>query len=117
MHAAIAAMRPGAIAADLDELARRHLSERGIAPYTHALGHQIGRSVHDGGTLLARRCERYGERGVAPLRPGEVYTVEPVVAGTTGVDGHPIGVEQDVLITEDGCELLSTPQDAIQVVR
>ena len=117
MHAAIREMRPGIMARELDELARAYLAEHGVEPYHHALGHQIGRSVHDAGTLLARICERYGERGDAPLRAGEVYTVEPVLAGTTGVDGHPIGVEQDVLVTADGHELLSTPQDELVVIR
>lgn len=108
MKLAIAAMRPGVMAFELDRIAREHLQSQGITPYTHALGHQIGRSVHDGGTTLAPLNPRYGERGNHPIRAGEVYTVEPVVHGRTGVDGPPIGVEQDVLVTEDGVEILST---------
>ena len=108
MQAAIDAMRPGVMAFELDQIARDILASRGVAPYTHALGHQIGRSVHDGGTTLAPLNPRYGDRGNRPIRAGEVYTVEPVVHGRTGVDGSPIGVEQDVLVTEDGAEILST---------
>lgn len=108
MKAAIEAMRPGVMAFELDRIARDLLSSRGVTPYTHALGHQIGRSVHDGGTTLAPLNPRYGERGNHPICAGEVYTVEPVVHGRTGVDGSPIGVEQDVLVTEDGVEILST---------
>jgi len=108
MKAAIKAMRPGVMAHKLDTIARDVLSSRGLTPYTHALGHQIGRSVHDGGTTLAPLNARYGERGNHPLRAGEVYTVEPVVPGRTGIDGPPIGTEQDVLVTEDGVEVLST---------
>lgn len=116
MHAAVRAMAPGVMAYTLDELARAHLEANGVTPYSHALGHQIGRAVHDGGTLLARRGERYGERGNAPLQVGEIYAVEPGVPGTTGKDGHPIGVEQNVLVTETGAELLSTPQVALVTI-
>jgi Xaa-Pro aminopeptidase len=85
--------------------------------YTHALGHQIGRTVHDGGTTLAPLGERYGERGLGVLVEGEVYTLEPVVHGRTDVDGHPIGPEQDVVITADGARFLSEPQSALTLVR
>lgn len=108
MKAAIAAMKPGVMAHEPDTIAREVLVSRNVAPYTHALGHQIGRSVHDGGTTLAPLNARYGDRGNHPIRTGEVYTVEPVVPGRTGVDGAPIGTEQDVLVTADGVEVLST---------
>jgi Xaa-Pro aminopeptidase len=42
--------------------------------------------------------------------------VEPVIHGTTGIDGHPIGVEQDVLVTETGAEILSTPQESLVLI-
>ena len=117
MHEAIAAIRPGVRGFEVDAIARRHLEENGIPAYTHALGHQIGRNVHDGGTTLAPLNARYGERGLPELRAGEVYTVEPVVHGRTGVDGAPIGHEQDVLVTEDGVEVLSTSLQAMPLVR
>ena len=63
--------------------------------------------------MLAPIGKRYGERGNVELQENEVYTVEPVVHGQTDVDGVPIGVEQDVLITKDGVEILSTPQDRL----
>jgi len=46
-----------------------------------------------------------------------VYTVEPVVHGRTGVDGHPIGPEQDVVITAEGAEFISTPPAGLVFVR
>jgi hypothetical protein len=51
------------------------------------------------------------------LAEGEVYTVEPVVHGVTDVDGHPIGPEQDVVVTHDGARFLSRPQTALTLVR
>lgn len=116
MEKVFAAMRPGVPAWQLDKIARDHQADSGIQPYTHALGHQIGRSVHDGGTTLAPLNPRYGERGKPGLRANEVYTVEPVVHGITGISGSPVGHEQDVLVTESGIEILSTPPSAIFLV-
>lgn len=116
MARAIAAMKPGVRGHEVDAVARHYLEENGIPAYTHALGHQIGRAVHDGGTTLAPLNPRYGERGLPKLKANEVYTVEPVVHGRTGVDGAPIGHEQDVLVTEDGVEILSTPPAEMPLV-
>jgi Xaa-Pro aminopeptidase len=117
VHASVAAMRPGVAGHEVDAVARRVLEEHAITPYTHALGHQIGRTVHDGGTTLAPLGDRYGERGLGRLVEGEVYTIEPVVHGRTGVDGHPVGPEQDVVVTADGAAFLSTPPKALTIVR
>ncbi len=116
MMKAIAAMEPGVAGWELDAIAREHLEANGIPAYTHALGHQIGRAVHDGGTTLAPLNERYGDRGKPAIRAGEVYTVEPVVHGRTGVDGPPVGHEQDVLVTEEGHEILSHPPESMPLV-
>jgi len=117
VHASVAAMRPGVAGHEVDAVARRVLEEHGAPVYAHALGHQIGRTVHDGGTTLAPLGDRYGARGLGRLEAGEVYTVEPVVHGRTGVDGHPIGPEQDVIVTETGAEFLSTPPSHLVMVR
>jgi Xaa-Pro aminopeptidase len=117
VHAGVAAMRPGVAGHEVDAAARQVLASYGVAPYTHALGHQIGRTVHDGGTTLAPLGDRYGTRGLGRLEVGEVYTVEPVVHGRTGIDGHPIGPEQDVIVTETGAEFLSTPPVRLTLVR
>ena len=117
VHASVAVMRPGVAGHEVDAVARRVLEEHGAPVYTHALGHQIGRTVHDGGTTLAPLGDRYGTRGLGVLQVGEVYTVEPVVHGRTGVDGHPIGPEQDVVITDDGAEFISTPPSELVFVR
>jgi Xaa-Pro aminopeptidase len=116
MLKAIKAIAPGRRGYEVDAVAREHLEANGVTPYTHALGHQIGRTVHDGGTLLAPLNARYGERGNVPLRENEVYTVEPVVHGVTGRDGAPIGLEQDVLVTAQGAELLSTPPQELTLI-
>jgi len=100
-------LRPGAIGHEVDAMARASLVERGYAEYLHALGHQVGRSAHDGGTLLGPRWERYEGVVDGVVEAGNVYTLEPHVA--TAHHGM-LALEEDVLVTEDGCRFLSSPQ-------
>ncbi len=94
---AIAMVRPGVIAGDVDAAARRVFEEAGYADYfLHSLGHGVGLEIHEGPGL------RPGSETV--LEPGMVVTIEPglYIAGKLGVR-----LEDDVLITEDGCEVLT----------
>lgn len=110
-HKAIAAIRPGVLGYQVDQIAREHIRSCGIEPYANALGHQIGRRAHDGGSLLAPLVPRYGKKGLIPLEPGNVFTVEPFIYSRTTADGAPpIGLEEDVLVTETGVALLTKPQ-------
>lgn len=110
-HAAIAAMKPGKLGWEIDKIARDHIEACGLPAYANALGHQIGRRGHDGGGLLSPLVPRYGDKGKVPLRAGNVYTVEPFLYGKTG-DGStpPIGLEEDVVVVEDGIHVLTDPQ-------
>ena len=110
-HQAIDAIEPGKLGWEIDRIAREHLAACGLPEYPNALGHQMGRLAHDGGGLLAPRVPRYGDKGMIALDVGNVFTVEPFLYGRTG-DGStpPIGLEEDVLVTEDGAKLLTTPQ-------
>ena len=117
VKASAAALAPGKKGHEIDAVAKEVLQRYGVTPYTHALGHQIGRTVHDGGTLLAPLTARYGQRGNVAIQAGEVYTIEPVVHGRTGVDGSPIGPEKDVVVTESGAEFLSEPQESLTLIR
>ena len=110
-HMAIAAMAPGKLGWEIDKIARDYMITNGIDPYPNALGHQIGRRAHDGGGLLAPLVPRYGEKGMIPLEPGNVFTVEPFIYGrTTNGEAPPIGLEEDVLVTENGAHCLTQPQ-------
>ena len=69
--------------------------------FTHGLGHGIGLQVHEAPDLRASSTD--------VLRPGMVVTIEPGVylQGWGGVR-----IEDDILVTPDGCELLTTlPRD------
>jgi Xaa-Pro aminopeptidase len=94
---AIAAVRPGAAAQSIDAAARGIISEAGFGPYFgHGLGHGIGLQVHEGPAV------RPGSPTV--LQPDMVFTVEP---GIYLPDWGGVRIEDDVLVTPDGCRVLT----------
>ena len=95
---AIAAIKPGEIMENIDRVARKSLEEAGLGKlFTHGLGHGLGLEVHEG--------KRFCPDSRTALQPGMVMTVEPGVY-IRGWGG--IRIEDDVLITRDGCEVLSS---------
>ncbi len=106
-------LRPGIAGWEVDSLAREVITSEGYPEYQHGLGHQVGRAVHDGGTGLLPRWERYGETPYGTVEEGQVYTIELGVQTDAGY----IGLEEDVLVTKDGVEWLAPPQRALWLVR
>lgn len=112
IDAAVAAMRPGVPGHAVDAVARQVVTDAGYPAYKYATGHQVGRAAHDGGGVLAPLWERYGDTPHMPLEAGQVYAVEPGLM----VEGYGyIGIEENVLVTEDGAVFLSEPQRTLIV--
>ncbi len=96
-RSAIDAIRPGAIMEDIDAAARRVITEAGYGRrFSHSLGHGIGLEVHEQPRLAVDQKR--------PLKAGMVVTVEP---GVYLPEWGGIRIEDDVLVTKDGCEVLS----------
>lgn len=106
------ALKPGAIGHEVDAAARRVVVDAGYPEYKHALGHSLGRAVHDGGTLLGPRWERYGKTPDGRVEAGNVFTLE---LGLDTPAGY-VGLEEDVLVTDSGCEFLSPPQRELMLL-
>jgi Xaa-Pro aminopeptidase len=97
-------LRPGIAGWEVDQGVRDHLTSRGFPEYAHALGHHLGRAVHDGGGVLGPRWERYGNAPYETVWEGSVYTLEPSIH----LPGHGlVSLEEDVVVGSGGAEFLS----------
>ena len=103
---AIAAVKPGARFCDIDNAARSVIEEAGYGPYfTHRTGHSIGLEVHDYGDVSSVNQD--------VLKPGMIFSVEPGIylEGNLGVR-----IEDLVLVTEDGCEVLNKVSKELRII-
>ncbi len=113
VDAGVAALKPGAVGSDVDAAARESLLAAGFPEPMYALGHQLGRAAHDGGTLLGPRWDRYGTAPLGIVEEGNVFTLE---FGTAVPGRGYVGLEENVVVTSDGVEWLSRPQRELWLV-
>ncbi|MGO8673256.1 MAG: M24 family metallopeptidase [Capsulimonadaceae bacterium] len=106
-QAAIDAIAPGKNGKEIDAVARDFLAAAGLADsFRHSLGHDLGRLVHDGPGLSVRAAENI-------LQPGMVLTVEP---GIYIEDWGGIRIEEDVVVTQTGCEVLTHLSNGFEIL-
>ncbi|WP_285031040.1 Xaa-Pro peptidase family protein [Mycolicibacterium sp. lyk4-40-TYG-92] len=104
--AAVAAVRPGMTAEQIDAEARDVLAAEGLADvFVHRTGHGIGLSVHEEPYIVAGNA--------LTLEPGMAFSVEPGVyfAGQWGAR-----IEDIVVVTDDGCVSMNNQPHELVVV-
>jgi len=95
---------------EVDRVGRKVIEEGGYPTVRHSVGHQIGRECHETGTRLSPK----GSYSQGIIKEREVYAIEPTVIQD---DGLPcILVEENVLITKSGAELLSKRQEQLYLI-
>lgn len=90
-------IKPGIKISEIDKAARQHITNKGLKSYfLHSLGHGVGLEIHEPPKISIK------SKGV--LRPGMVFTIEPgiYIKGWGG-----LRLEDMVLVTKDGCEVLT----------
>jgi Xaa-Pro aminopeptidase len=102
--AAIKAIIAGQSPQVIDAAAREVIKSAELPPYGHGTGHGLGLEVHERPIISAI--------SKTPLQKNNVTTIEPAVYLA---DKFGVRIEDDVLVTENGCEILSSPLKSDEV--
>ncbi|MBV1709025.1 MAG: aminopeptidase P family protein [Erysipelothrix sp.] len=104
---ALEACKPMAATRDIDKIARDIISDAGYGPYfQHGTGHGLGVLIHE--------APRLNQLSTEVLEEGMVVTIEPGIY-IPGLGG--VRIEDDVLITKDGCIRLTKSDKQLKYIR
>ena len=121
LYEGIKQVKPGNRIGDISEAVETYAKKHNLGVVKELVGHGIGTSMHEEPDV-----PNYGKKGTGPkLKPGMVICIEPMLnLGTPNVgildddwtivteDGSPSAhYEHTVLVTEDGCEILTPRLD------
>jgi Xaa-Pro aminopeptidase len=103
-RAGVAAVRAGVACADIDSACREVIAAAGWADaFVHGTGHGVGLDIHEAPAV--------GATSTDTLEAGHVVTVEP---GVYLPEHGGVRIEDTVVVTETGCELLThAPKDLV----
>lgn len=103
---AISVVKEGVKFSDIDKAARDHIEEAGYGEYfTHRTGHSIGIEGHDFGDVSSVNHEE--------VKAGMIFSIEP---GIYLKDDIGVRIEDLVLVTKDGCEVLNKVSKDITII-
>ncbi len=101
-----AAAKPGATGQDVDRAARKVIVDAGYGQYfTHRTGHGLGLEGHEPPYMV--------EGNAVPLEAGNTFTIEPGIY-VPGLGG--VRIEDDMVITADGAESLTTYDRELRII-
>jgi Xaa-Pro aminopeptidase len=107
LDAGMAALKTGHAGYEVDAASRGAVKEHGFPEPLFAFGHHVGRVAHDGAGVLGPRWERYGKAPEVLVHSSNVFAVEmDLEASGYGL----VGLEEEVLVEENGAHFLSNPQ-------
>jgi Xaa-Pro aminopeptidase len=99
-------VREGASTRRVDRAAREVLKSYGLdRAFVHSTGHGLGLEIHE--------PPRIGKRDKTKLRAGMAITIEP---GVYLEDFGGIRIEDTVVVTENGCEILTPTSKELRVI-
>ena len=103
---AISKVKAGVKFSEIDAAARDYITERGYGEYfTHRTGHSIGIEVHDKGDVSSVNNDEVQE--------GMIFSIEPGIYLTNKIG---VRIEDLVLVTKDGCEVLNSVSKDITII-
>lgn len=103
----IAKVKAGVKFSEIDAAARDYITEKGYGEYfTHRTGHSIGLEIHDKGDVSSANNDE--------VQSGMIFSIEPGIYLTNKFG---VRIEDLVLVTDDGCEILNGVDKNITIIK